>query len=61
MKNHKQANLPIHGQQADRNGPGLSGGRDRDQDPDWGRRVSDDRPGAVILLAALLVPLLPWR
>ena len=59
MKNHKQANLAIHGQQADRSRPGLRGRRDRDPDPDWGRRVSDDPPGAVILLAALLVSLLP--
>ncbi len=51
MKNYKQANLTIHGQQADRSRPGLRGRRDRDQDPDWGRRVSDDRPGAVILSA----------
>ena len=59
MKNHKQANLAIHGQQADRSRPSRMGHRDRDQEPDWGRRVSDDPPGAVVLLAALLVSLLP--
>ena len=61
MKNHKQANLTIHGQQADRSRPSRRGRRDRDPDPDWGRRVSGDSPGAVILLAALLVSLPPRR
>ncbi len=45
MKNHKQANLTIHGQQADRGRPSCMSRWDRDPDPDWGRRVSADPPG----------------
>ncbi len=45
MKNHKQANLTIHEQQADRSRPIRMGRWDRDSDSNWGRRVSDDPRG----------------